>query len=98
MGDIKLGRLPDRTPVKLALSVSPELHRSLSDYADFYDEAYGEAKPLGDLVPAMLEGFLAGDRAFQRRQRAREGTKDERSLGGLKLRRLSGSAGGQTLA
>jgi hypothetical protein len=72
MADIKLGRLPDRTPVKLALSVSPELHGSLSDYADFYRETYGEAAPLADLVPAMLEGFLAGDKSFQRRQRSRE--------------------------
>ena len=72
MAEIKLGRLPDRTPVKLALSVSPELHRSLSDYADFYREAYGESPTLPDLMPAMLEGFLASDKAFQRRQRSRE--------------------------
>ena len=72
MADIKLGRLPDRTPVKLALSVSPELHRSLSDYAEFYREAYGEAPSLSDLIPGMLEGFLAGDKGFQRRQRSRQ--------------------------
>ena len=54
MAEIRLGRLPDRTPVKLALSVSPELHRLLSDYADFYREAYGESPPLSDLMPAML--------------------------------------------
>ena len=72
MAEIRLGRLPDRTPVKLALSVPPELHRLLSEYADFYREAYGEAPPLPDLIPAMLEGFLASDKAFQRRQRSRE--------------------------
>lgn len=71
MADIKLGKLPDRTPVKLTLSVSPELHRALSDYADFYREAYGEAAPVADLIPAMIESFLAGDRAFLRRQRSR---------------------------
>lgn len=76
MADIKLAKLPDRTPVKLVLSVAPELHRSLSDYADFYREAYGEAPPLGDLISAMLLGFLAGDKAFLRRQRAREGAEE----------------------
>lgn len=70
MADIRLGKLPDRTPVKLVLSVSPELHRSLSDYADFYRETYAEAAPLTDLVAAMLEGYLAGDRSFLRRQRS----------------------------
>lgn len=72
MADIKLARLADRTPVKLALSISPELHKSLCDYAELYREAYGEAPPLAELVPAMLEGFLAGDKAFLRRRRSRE--------------------------
>lgn len=70
MPDIKLGRLPDRTPVKLALSVSPNLHRLLSDYAAFYRQAYGEPAQLADLIPAMLEAFLASDRAFLRRERS----------------------------
>lgn len=70
MPDIKLARLADRTPVRLALSLSPELHRLLSDYAAFYAEAYGEAATVADLVPAMLESFLAGDRAFVRRSRS----------------------------
>lgn len=73
MPDIKLARLPDRTPVKLVASVSPDLHRALSDYADFYREAYDDSAPLGDLIPAMLEGFLAGDRAFLRWVRSRAG-------------------------
>jgi hypothetical protein len=64
MPDIKLARLPDRTPVKLALSVSPELHRLLCGYSDFYREAYGEPATVADLVPPMLESFLAADKAF----------------------------------
>ena len=76
MPDIKLAKLPDRTPVRLALSVSPELHRALSDYADFYREAYGEAAPVVDLIPAMLESFLAGDKGFARRKRAPGGAMD----------------------
>ena len=72
MADIRLGRLPDRTPVKIALHVSPQLHRSLSSYAEFYREAYDEPAPLADLIPAMLEGFLDGDKAFLRWERSKE--------------------------
>ena len=72
MPDIKLARLPDRTPVKVVASVSPDLHRALSDYADFYRDTYGDAAPLSDLVPAMLETFLASDRAFARMRRGSE--------------------------
>lgn len=64
MAELKLARLPDRTPVKLAISVMPDLHAALTDYATLYQEAYGEKAAVADLVPAMLEAFLASDRAF----------------------------------
>jgi hypothetical protein len=63
---IKLGRLPDRTPVKLTILVSPELHRALGDYAEAYEAAYGEAEPVAELVPAILAAFLRSDRLFLR--------------------------------
>lgn len=64
MADLKLAKLPDRTPVKLAIIVTPELHRALSDYATLYNEAYGQSEPLTELVPHMLSAFLASDRGF----------------------------------
>lgn len=70
MPDIKLARLADRTPVKLSVSLPPELHRALSDYAEFYRETYGDAAAPGELIPAMLEAFLSGDKAFARRKRS----------------------------
>lgn len=63
---IKLARLPDRTPVKLTILVSPELNRALADYAEAYAAAYGEAEPVAELVPAILSAFLRSDRAFVR--------------------------------
>ena len=33
MPEIKLPRIPDRTPVKLATLISPDLQAALSDYA-----------------------------------------------------------------
>lgn len=68
MAELKLPRLPDRTPVKLTISVMPDLHAALVDYAAAYREAYGKEEAVSDLVPAMLESFLASDRAFARRR------------------------------
>ena len=33
-------------------------------YAAAYEAAYGEAESVADLVPYMLQSFLAGDRGF----------------------------------
>ena len=62
VANLKLGKLADRTPVKLTIAVSPELSRALSDYARAHEEAYGQEESPAELVPAMLESFLAGDR------------------------------------
>lgn len=31
--ELKLAKLPDRTPVKLAITITPDLHEALHDYA-----------------------------------------------------------------
>jgi hypothetical protein len=64
VADLKLPKLPDRTPVKLAITVTPDLHSALNDYAAIYNEAYGQSEPIAELVPHMLAAFLAGDRGF----------------------------------
>jgi hypothetical protein len=69
MADLKLGRLPDRAPVKLTIAISPEINRALSDYARAYEQSYGQAESPVELIPAMLEAFLASDRAFARMRR-----------------------------
>jgi len=69
MAPLKLGPLPDRSPVKLTILLPPELNRALHDYAKAYERAYGAAEPLAELVPAMLASFLASDRAFARSRR-----------------------------
>lgn len=74
MAEIKLARLPDRTPVRVTISVSPELNSALADYAAFYAAAYGRDEPVAELVPAILASFLDSDRAFQAaRRQARDG-------------------------
>jgi hypothetical protein len=73
MNSIKLAKLPDRTPVKLTVTVSPELSRKLTRYAERYNEIYGntEPEPISELVPFMLENFLDNDKDFVRTEKKR---------------------------
>lgn len=66
MVDLKLARLPDRTPIKLSITVLPDLHQSLQDYARLYAQTYGREETVTDLIPAMLAAFLESDREFAR--------------------------------
>lgn len=61
---LKLGKLPDRTPAKITVALTPELNGALRDYAVIYRAAYGESESVADLIPFMLETFLASDKAF----------------------------------
>ena len=70
MADLRLPKLADRTPVKVTISLSPDLYRALGDYAVLYQETYGSSEPVAELIPAMLVAFLQGDRTFARRQKA----------------------------
>lgn len=69
MPELRLARLPERAPVKLTIFVSPDLNNMLNEYAAAYEQAYGRAEPVCELVPAMLASFLESDRAFARRRR-----------------------------
>lgn len=69
MESLKIEKLPDRTPVKLSISVTPDLKQTLEEYALAYEAAYGSAEQVVDLIPYMLEVFLQSDRAFARRRR-----------------------------
>lgn len=70
MPDLKLRRLPDRTLVKISFQASPELASALRAYAELYRETYGQAAAMAELIPFMLESFLASDRAFARARKA----------------------------
>lgn len=66
MTNLKLSKLPDRTPVKITITVQPELNCALRDYAEVYRNTYGEAETVSDLIPFMLDAFLKNDRGFAR--------------------------------
>ena len=66
MAELKLPQLPDRNPIKLSISVMPDLHQALNDYAALYTSTYGREEPIAELIPAMLAAFLESDRSFTR--------------------------------
>ncbi len=71
MVELKLGKLPDRTPVKIGITITPDLQAALQSYASIYAEAYGVEEPIAELIPAMLTAFLESDRSFVREREAR---------------------------
>jgi hypothetical protein len=101
MSKLKLAKLPDRTPVKLTVTISPELNRKLVRYTEMYNEAYGNAQPepTSELVPYMLESFLDNDKDFVRAEKRarREGVKPSQSETSSP-RTLRQTRGGQTAA
>jgi hypothetical protein len=66
MARLKLGRIPDRTPIKLAITITPDLKEQLDAYAEAYGAAYGQQEKIEELIPFMLQSFIDGDRGFAR--------------------------------
>ncbi|HET9131339.1 MAG TPA: DUF2274 domain-containing protein [Terriglobia bacterium] len=75
MTELKLNRLPDRMPVKITVTVQPDLNKALLLYAELYRESYGDEESVTDLIPYMLQSFLDADRNFVKafRERAANG-------------------------
>lgn len=68
---LKIGPLPDTTPVKLTIAVDPETNADLELYAKIYEETYKEKASVAALIPSMLEAFLASDTGFKKARKAR---------------------------
>lgn len=51
---MNLAKLPDRVPVKLAITGQPDLAQALREYTAVYRAAHGEAESVEELVPFML--------------------------------------------
>lgn len=63
---LKIGPLPDRTPIKLSLSVDPDLQSDLSDYAAVHARAYGKDVSVAEIIPSMLRALIDSDAGFKR--------------------------------
>ncbi len=69
MTNLKLRKLADRTPVKLSISIMPDLQQRLRQYADLYADAYGQTESVNELIPAIVAAFLDEDRALSKARR-----------------------------
>ena len=63
---LKLPQLPDRIPVKLTITLQPDMKKALDDYAAMYSRTYGADEPVAELIPFMLESFLKADAGFRK--------------------------------
>lgn len=70
MSSLKICKLPDTTPVKLTIALTPPLQAELQDYARVYEQTYGQAAKPAELVPSMLASFMAGDSNFKKARKA----------------------------
>ena len=66
---LRIGKLPDLTPVKMTVYLEPEIHRALEDYARIYAQNYGDEIAPATLVPTMLAAFLGSDSGFKKARR-----------------------------
>lgn len=67
---LRLGKLPDRTSVRITIAVSPALNHALNDYVRVYHQHYGGQKEkVEDLIPFMLDRFIDGDADFKKARR-----------------------------
>ena len=79
MSPLKLPKLPDRETTKLSFAASADLKWQLDAYAALYAKEYGRKEALADLIPFMLEAFLASDRQFQKALRSGRNQHDTNS-------------------
>jgi hypothetical protein len=76
MTKLKLSAVEDEKPVKVIVTLPAALHRNLSAYAQILTRDLGKAMEPEKLIPAMLERFIASDRAFAKARRLVEKNAD----------------------
>ncbi len=69
MPELKLAELPERSPLKLTITVGPDLYGAIWDYADIYATNYGQQEKIEDLIAFMLQQFIEGDLGFAKPER-----------------------------
>lgn len=72
MPELKLAKLPDRVPVKISISVPPDLYAALTSYAEAYQAAYDSTESVAELIPYMLAAFIESDGGFKKAKRYRD--------------------------
>jgi hypothetical protein len=70
MPKLKLGAIYDDKPIKVTTDIPAEVHRDLVAYAQALAKETGQQiSDPARLIPAMIEKFMASDRAFTKSSR-----------------------------
>lgn len=64
----------DEKPTKYRVEVGPQLQEELELYGQAYAEEYGTEPKIAELLPVMIEQFLAKDREFKRFKKEKKKT------------------------
>lgn len=73
--ELRLGPLPKTAMVKLTIALPVALKGDLDRYAQLHSQTWGEPTDVIDLIPHMLQAFIARDRGFRKaRQSNRRST------------------------
>jgi len=65
-GKLKLGPILDDRPVRLAVELPAETHRTLQAYAEALKQETGAVVEPAKLAPIMVARFMESDRGFMR--------------------------------
>jgi hypothetical protein len=66
---LRLGPLPKMATVKINLALPAALKADLDRYAQLHSQTWGEPTDVLELIPHMLEAFMARDRGFRKARR-----------------------------
>lgn len=75
---LRIGAIPERKAVRITLSLPPDLHAALADYAAIHAAEFGRKTPVNDLAILMIERFLHSDAAFRRARKSLRQTPSEK--------------------
>ena len=67
---LKIGAVPERKSVRITLSLPPDIHAMLADYAAIHEAEFGKKTPPSELAVLMIERFLNSDAAFRRARKS----------------------------
>lgn len=66
MAELRLGPLPKTAMVKLTIAMPAALKGDLDRYAQLHSQTWGEPTDVIELIPHMLQAFIARDRGFRK--------------------------------
>jgi len=66
MTGLKIKKIPDRTPVKITLSLPPEIYSDLLIYAEIYQKEHGSVETPQILAVQMITAFIQSDSGFRK--------------------------------